>query len=128
MFELSPEMVAVLIPITAVIGTVIIIIVLMILQMREKELKHKEKMLAMEKGIEIPEDQVKEKKKRPRYLSIRMVGYVFAFIGASIFLGILVSSGVKDAVWGFIPLFFGLALLLSAHLEKKEIRQENTEF
>ncbi len=121
MFNVGPEMLAILIPITAVIGTVAIIITAIILGMREKELKHKETVLAMEKGIELPKEP--EKKKRPRYFTIRMWGFIFTFIGIPVLLGIWGAAGIVNGVWGLVPTFLGLALLLAAHLEKKELTE-----
>jgi hypothetical protein len=121
MFNVGPEMLAVLIPISAVIGTIAIIITAIILGMREKELKHKETILAMEKGIELPKEP--EKRKRPRYFTIRMWGFIFAFIGIGVVLGIWGAAGIMHGVWGLVPTFLGLALLLSAHLEKKELAE-----
>ena len=115
MFNVGPEMLAILIPITAVIGTVAIIITAIILGMREKELKHKETVLAMEKGIELPKEP--EKKKRPRYFTIRMWGFIFTFIGIPVLLGIWGAAGIVHGVWGLVPTFLGLALLLAEHLE-----------
>ncbi len=121
MFNVGAEMLAILIPISAVIGTVAIIITAIILGMREKELKHKETILAMEKGIELPKEP--EKRKRPRYFTIRMWGFIFAFIGIGVVLGIWGAAGIMHGVWGLVPTFLGLALLLAAHLEKKELAE-----
>ncbi|HMA75876.1 MAG TPA: DUF6249 domain-containing protein [Candidatus Krumholzibacteriaceae bacterium] len=119
MFHGGVQMLAIMIPIIVVVGTVAIIITAIILGMRQKELKHKETILAMEKGIDIPEEP--EEKKRPRYFSIRMWGLIFTFTGIAVVLGIWAAAGILNGVWGLIPTFLGLALLMAAHLEKKEI-------
>ncbi|MCD6380478.1 hypothetical protein J7M07_08570 [bacterium] len=121
MFNVGPQMLAILIPITVVIGTVAIIITSIILGMRAKELKHKEIILAMEKGIELPKEPVIKKEYRPRYFTIRMWGLIFAFIGIAVVIGIWGAAGIMNGVWGLVPTFLGLALLLAAHLEKKEL-------
>jgi hypothetical protein len=119
MFNIGPQMLAILIPISVVVGTVAIIITSIFLGMRVKELKHKETILAMEKGIELPKEP--EIKKRPRYFTIRMWGLIFTFIGVAVVLGIWGAAGIIYGVWGLVPTFLGFALLLAAYLEKKEL-------
>jgi len=123
MFNIGTGMLAILIPITVVIGTVAIIITSFILGMRAKELKHKEMILAMEKGIELPKEPVIKKKHRPRYFTIRMWGLIFTFIGIAVVIGIWGAAGILNGVWGLIPTFLGIALLLAAYLEKKELSE-----
>jgi hypothetical protein len=55
MFDVGPETLAVLIPIIAVFGGITIAIVGIIYRGREEELKRKERIVAMEKGLPIPE-------------------------------------------------------------------------
>jgi NADH:ubiquinone oxidoreductase subunit 3 (subunit A) len=121
MFDMSPGFVAIFIPILAVIGTFAMIIVVIIMGTREKELKHKERIMAMEKGIEIPKEAAREK--RPAYLSLRAWGFVLLFIGIILFFALGVQVGWKYCLWGAMPAAIGAGLLISAVKEQKDIRK-----
>jgi NADH:ubiquinone oxidoreductase subunit 6 (subunit J) len=108
-----------MIPITAIAGGIAIAIVAIIMGARKKELEHKERLLAMEKGIEIP--QAQEPEKRPSYRSNRTAGLVMTLLGIAIMVANWAVAGTKGGVWGLIPLAIGVGLLISAALEKKEV-------
>lgn len=118
MFDISPALVSIFIPILAVIGTFAMIIVVIIMSNREKELKHKERVLAMEKGIEIPTEP--EKEKRPAYRTLRAWGLVLLSLGLVIFLALWVGVGFKYSLWGLSPAAIGFGMLLSAVKEQRE--------
>ncbi len=119
MFEISPQVIAVSIPIIFVLGAIAVTITAMILDSSRKDRKHKERLLAMEKGMELPEEPIKTSP--PRYLAMRAWGLVFTLIGLATFIGITAEEGIKHGVWGFMPLSIGIALLVAAFLEKKEL-------
>ena len=119
MFDVSPETVAVTIPIVFIVGALIVVITAMLLDSNRKERDHKEKMLAMEKGIELPEAPVKMSP--PRYLAMRAWGIVFTLIGLALLIGITAEEGIRHGVWGLMPASIGVALLISAYLEKKDL-------
>jgi len=117
--NVDPDVVAIMIPITAIAGGIAIAIVAIIMGARKKELEHKERLLAMEKGIEIP--QAQEPEKRPSYRSNRTAGLVMTLLGIAIMVANWAVAGTKGGVWGLIPLAIGVGLLISAALEKKEV-------
>ena len=119
MFEINPNVVAISIPIIFVLGAIAVTITALILDAGRKDRKHKEKLLAMEKGIELPEDPVKTSP--PRYLAMRAWGFVLTLIGLATVIGISAEEGIQHGLWGLMPMSIGIALLLAAHLEKKEI-------
>jgi len=119
MFEINPNVVAISIPIIFVIGAIAVTITALILDAGRKDRKHRERLLAMEKGIELPEEPVKTSP--PRYFAMRAWGFVFTFIGIATFIGITSEEGLKHGVWGLMPLSIGVALLVAAYLEKKEL-------
>jgi len=119
MFDINPEVVAISIPIIFVMGAIAVTITAMILDSSRKDRKHKERLIAMEKGIELPEDPIKTSP--PRYLAMRAWGFVFTLIGLATFIGITAEAGIQHGVWGFMPLSIGVALLVAAYLEKKDI-------
>lgn len=119
MFDISPEVVAISIPIIFVLGAIAVTITALILDSSRKDRKHKERLLAMEKGIELPEDPIKTSP--PRYLAMRAWGFVFALIGLATVIGITAEEGIKHGLWGLMPMSIGVALLVAAFMEKKEI-------
>ncbi len=119
MFEINPEVVAISIPIIFVLGAIAVTITALILDAGRKEQKHKERLLAMEKGIELPEDPIKTSP--PRYLAMRAWGFVFTFLGIALVIGITAAAGIQHGVWGLTQLSIGIALLISAYLEKKDL-------
>ena len=115
---LRPEVLAIMIPITFIMGGVAIAIVAIVMAARKKELDHKERLTAMDKGIDIP--LPKEKKKRPAYLTMRPWGLVLSCIGVAQTVALWVTAGAIGGVWGFLPLAMGIGLLIAAALEKGE--------
>jgi hypothetical protein len=118
MLGISPQVVAVSIPIVFVLGAIAVSITAMLLDSSRKDREHKERMLAMEKGIELPEKPVKTSP--PRYLAMRAWGLVFTFIGIALFTGIAAEAGIRHGMWGLMPLSIGVALLVAAYMEKRE--------
>ena len=121
----SPELFAMTIPLLAIFGGVSIAIVSIIMAGKKKELAHKERLLAMEKGMEIPTEPSEEK--REAYLSNRSGGLVTLFIGIALTVALWTTGGREGGVWGLIPLAIGIGLLISSHLEKKEIEGRKTD-
>ncbi|MDH3216640.1 MAG: DUF6249 domain-containing protein [Candidatus Krumholzibacteria bacterium] len=121
---LTPETFAISIPVIAIIGGVAIAIVAIVMEGRKKELRHKERLLAMEKGIDVPSEPVKEI--RPAYLHNRSSGLVMTLIGLALTVALWTVAGPEGGVWGLIPLAIGIGLLISASLEKKEAQRTDS--
>ena len=119
MFDVSPGLISVFIPILAVIGTFAMIIVVIIMGTRETELKHKERVLAMEKGMDIPTEPPKEK--RPAYLTLRAWGLVLLSLGIVLFFALWVGVGFRYSIWGLMPAALGAGLMIAAAMEHKDI-------
>ena len=116
---LRPEALAIMIPIVTIIGGIAVAIVAIIMSGRKKELEHKERLTAMEKGVTLPELPLEPK--RPAYLQNRSAGLVMTFLGIALTIAIWVPAGAEGGVWGLIPLAIGVGLLVSSVLEKKEV-------
>jgi len=127
--HIGPETVAIAIPIFSVIGGVAIAITAIIMGGKKKELEHRERLQAIEKGVPLPEEPRKEK--RPVYSARRAGGLVMFGIGAALTIGMWVAGGAIAGVWGFVPLFIGIGLLIAARLDKQEyeaaVRDEKQE-
>jgi hypothetical protein len=117
---LRPETLAIMIPITTIIGGIAVAIVAIIMSGRKKELEHKERLIAMEKGVGLPELPIKPE--RPAYLQNRSAGLVLTFLGIALTIAIWVPAGAEGGVWGLIPLAIGIGLLVSSVLERKETK------
>jgi hypothetical protein len=114
-----------LIPIVAVVGGMAIAIVGVITKGKEEELRHKERIIAMEKGIPIPEMPAPApRKEKPRYLAIRAWGLVITLIGVAVMISISVGSALRNGIWGLIPTALGVGLLLAAWLEKRDMENK----
>jgi hypothetical protein len=120
---LTPELFAMTIPLLSIFGGVAIAIVAIIMAGRKKELAHKERLVAMEKGIEIPVEPRDEK--RPAYLANRSAGLVMTFIGIALVIALSAVAGKEGGVWGLIPLAIGIGLLISSALEKKDVEKRS---
>ncbi len=118
MFEINPGTVAIMIPIVFLLAALAIVITAIIMDGRQKELKHRERLIAMEKGLPIPE--LPKIEKRPAHLTLRAWGFVLAAVGLAVTIGITAEAGFVHGVWGFVPLFVGIVLLFAARLERKE--------
>jgi amino acid transporter len=117
---LGVEHFAMLIPIVSIMGGITIAIVAIVMAARKKELEHKERIIAMEKGIEIPIEPPKEEKRRPKHRTHRTSGLVVTFVGIALSFAMYVSGGPEAGVWGLPILAVGLGLLVSSFLERKD--------
>ena len=120
---LTPELFAMTIPLLSIFGGVAIAIVAIIMAGRKKELAHKERLVAMEKGMEIPVEPQEEK--RPAYLSNRSGGLVMTLIGIALTIALFTVAGKVGGVWGLLPLAIGIGLLISSSMEKKEMSEKH---
>jgi hypothetical protein len=118
MFDIRPELVAVFIPILIVIGVFAVVMIAVVVEGRQKELRHKERILAMEKGIELPEEPKKEK--RPVYRNLRAWGLALFSLGVVLCLAIGFQVGFRYSLWGLLPAAVGAAMLVAAAYEKRE--------
>jgi hypothetical protein len=119
--NIGPEHIAVMIPIVFLLGAALVIAVAIVMQGRKKDLDHKERLLALEKGLPLPEPP--EKETRPVHATRRSWGLVWAGIGLALTIALAVnpdSADVNAWAWGLIPLFIGTGLLIAAILDKKE--------
>ena len=117
--SIDPEVVAISIPILAVCGGVLIAITAIIVKGREKEQVHRERLIAMEKGLPLPTAAVQEVE-RPKFSNRRANGLVMTGIGLAVTIGMWTSDGAETGVWGLVPLFIGIGLLIAGMIDKRE--------
>ena len=116
--RLGPETIAIFIPIVAIFGGIMIAIVAIIVAGRNKDLAHRERLIALEKGIPLPEPP--EVQRKPVHAGRRANGLVMTGIGLALFVALWLSNGLHDAGWALIPLFIGIGLLVASFLDKRE--------
>lgn len=111
------EQMALLIPILMIVLGVAVAIVAIVASHREKqkrvELRHRERIAAIEKGIELapdPEGEVKKSSSLKSGLSALLIGVVLYFA-----LDRVADEDV--ALFGLIPAAFGIASLISYFVE-----------
>jgi hypothetical protein len=121
--RIEPETIALSIPILIVMGGILVAITAIVMQARRKDLEHRERIIAMEKGLPLPAE-APVKQERPRYSARRANGLVLTGIGIALTIAMGVEDGGDTGVWGLIPLFIGVGLLIAAHLDKKEWERE----
>ena len=128
---MNEEVVAVFIPIVAIVMSLAIPIVFAIVDYRRRrdivEAHHRERMAAIERGIELaplPESFFVglEKKKRPG--TSLLAGLIWLFVGIGLFVALGAVAGQGVRYFALIPGGIGLAFLIYYFVEgRKEAAQ-----
>ena len=116
--SIKPETIAIFIPILGVLGGIMIAIVAVIVKGRNKDLEHRERLMAMEKGIALPEP--KQEYRRPTYSGRRVAGLMILGFGLALSIALWTDAGAEGGVWGLLFVFTGIGLLIAAALDKRE--------
>jgi hypothetical protein len=120
---MTPDVLGVFIPIIAIFMSLLIPIVYQITDYRRRrdivEAHHKERMAAIERGMEIPPlpdtfFNPLDRNKRPRHL---LTGMIWFFIGGALFLALGAVAGDEVRYFGLIPAGVGLAFLIYYFIE-----------
>jgi hypothetical protein len=117
---MSPQILGIMVPIIAIVmgvGTAIIAILAGHRQrMQRNELRHRERLAAIEKGLEIPPDPVESEPvgRRPRYL---LRGLCCLFFGATLTAAMWQVSSDVPYLFGLIPAAIGAGYLLFYFIE-----------
>lgn len=88
------------------------------------ELHHKERLLAIERGMEVPPLplgllQGRDKPQATLAGSLRW-GLIWLFLGLAIAIGHIVNDRADTAVWALMPMAVGLALLLYYAISRRQ--------
>jgi len=118
MFDFNPGVIALLIPIIAIVGGIALAIVGVITKGKEEELKHKERIVAMEKGLPVPE--MPKEEQRPRSARHRTWGLVLTFLGVALIVLRLVYDSYGTLTAGVIVAAIGLAFLCAAWFDRRD--------
>lgn len=110
---MNTETIAVSIPIIAIlmgVGTVIVGIISRHRQLLQRvDLRHRERLAAMEKGLELPPETLDSDIRRPRFL---LRGLIWTFVGVAAYFPLRGLAGTDESMLAMIPLAVGLAYLI----------------
>ena len=124
---MNEEVVAVFIPIVAIIMSLSIPIVFAIVDYRRRrdivEANHKERLAAIERGMELPAlpESFYQSIKPARRSSYLLPGLVWLFVGVGIFISLGAVAGDDVRMFGLIPAGVGLALLIYHFVEGRKL-------
>ena len=116
------ERMALLIPIISIVLGVAIAIIAIVTSHRQRqkrvELRHRERLAAIEKGIELPFDADPADNGRKSY-PLRS-GLVGLFVGIVLYFALRAVADEDVALFGLVPAAFGLATLISYLVESRK--------
>jgi hypothetical protein len=119
--QLSPAILGLFIPIIGIVLGVAVAIIYIVSahrqRMQRNELRHKERLAAIEKGLEIPVDAVEPAPlpmRRPRYL---LRGLVLTFVGVALTVALRNAGGEEGSMFGLVLSAAGLAYLIFYFVE-----------
>ncbi len=124
---MDEDVVAVFIPIVAIIMSLSIPIVYAIVDYRRRrdiiEAHHKERLAAIERGMDLPPlpESFYQSMKPARRASYLLPGLVWLFIGVGVYLALDAVAGGSVARFGLIPVGVGLALLIYHFVEGRKL-------
>ena len=122
----------VLIPISMFGAAVLIVYFAVNAQFKRRQLEHKERMMALEKGADLPPSLVEERIKKPKPQN----PYAAALVWIGIGIGLVLYGFLFPSEWeagpgfysiGAIPLCIGIALLIANSLNQKRLAREKKE-
>ena len=123
----ATEIIAIMIPIVAIVMGVGIGMLTVFLDYRKKRemfaLHHKERLAAIEKGMDVPPlppEFFQDPRRRPRSQSDYLRrGLIMLLLGVAITIA-LYSAAPHDYLWGLLPIAIGVANLLYFYLESRK--------
>jgi hypothetical protein len=129
--SMNEDVVAIFIPIVAIFMSLLIPIVYSIVDYRRRrdviEANHRERLAAIERGVDLPPLPESfylpyQRTRRPRHL---LAGLIWLFVGLAIFIALGAVAGDEVRFFGLIPAGVGLAFLIYYLVEgRKEAAPE----
>jgi hypothetical protein len=124
---MNEDVVAVFIPIVAIVMSLSIPIVFAIVEYRRRrdivEAHHKERLAAIERGMEIAPlpDSFYQGSRPARRSSYLLPGLVWLFIGIGLFIALGAVAGEDVRYFGLVPAGVGLAMLIYYFVEGRKL-------
>jgi len=125
---MEADTLALLIPIVAIVMGIAIGIVAIVTSHREKvlraDLRHRERLAAIEKGIDLPPEPLEPvaDRKDPGLRS----GVIGLLLGVVLYFALRAVAGPGVAIFGLIPAAVGVANLVFYFLEGRKARERKT--
>jgi membrane-bound metal-dependent hydrolase YbcI (DUF457 family) len=122
------DTVVVFIPIIAIFMSLLIPIVYAIVDYRRRrdvvEANHRERMAAIERGMELPDlpESFYLTAKPPRRSGYLLPGLVWLFVGIALFLALGAVAGEGVRLFGLIPVGVGAAFLIYYFVEGRKLQ------
>ena len=117
------EKMALLIPILGIVLGVGVAVVAIVTSHRETqkraELRHRERLAAIEKGIELPLDPDPDAEPKKSGSSLK-TGLINLFLGIVLYIAIAEVAGDDVALFGLIPAAIGVGSLISYFVENRK--------
>jgi hypothetical protein len=129
---MDEEILALFIPILAIVMSLAIPIVFAIVEYRKRKLiveaLHKERLAAIERGMELPPlpDAFFQSFKPARRSSYLLPGLIWLFVGIGLFLGLGAVAGEGVRLFGLIPAGVGVAFLIYYVVEGRKVTTSAT--
>jgi hypothetical protein len=123
--SMEEGIVALFIPLFGIVFGILVAIVAIVTQHRQKiqraELRHKERLAAIEKGLELPPEQEDpdDVGRRSRSSSLRS-GLMGVGVGIVLYFALDQLAGDRIALFGLIPAAVGLANLIFYYVEGRK--------
>lgn len=111
------------IPIIFILGVAAVIIVAIIMAHRAARMRHETIQLALKEGRELP-PELFMRMRQPRPPPPLLGGLVLTALGIALSIALGAVCGPVQAVWGLIPLFIGVAILIYVPLYRKQKKEE----
>ncbi len=124
---MNEDAIAVFIPLTAIFMSLLIPIVFAIVDYRRRrdivEANHKERMAAIERGMEVPQlpESFYLSMKPARRSSYLLPGLIWLFVGVGLFVALGAVAGEDVRFFGLIPAGVGLAFLIYYFVEGRKL-------
>jgi len=124
---MDKDIVALLIPITLIFMSLLIPIVFSIVDYKRRrdlvEANHKERMAAIERGMELPAlpDSFYQSIKPARRSSYLLPGLIWLFIGLGLFVALGALAGEDVRMIGLVPAGVGVAFLIYYLVEGRKL-------
>ncbi len=116
---MGPEMIAVLIPIVALL----IPIFALYFRFKREQVRRKERMLAIEKGVELPPEPVASTKQPLKPMDYLRRGLISIAVGIGLWVSTIFMHGIEEGGWigmaGLIVFLVGVALLIYYAVQKR---------
>jgi hypothetical protein len=113
---MNPELIAISIPIVAILAGISVAIVGMLanhrLRLQRTELRHRERLAAIEKGFELPPDPPDVDPKRMDQGRFLRHGLVLLAVGATLTAAMMQIPGPVPYLFGLVPAAIGVAYLI----------------